>query len=92
MASHGVSAKEIVDAKKVRMDEAPALKVARLATTLLVAKGKTVKRSSVKGMNDEELLGLVMGPTGNLRAPTIRRKGLLVVGFNEELYSEVFSD
>ena len=39
------------------------------------------------------LIGLVlarlMGPTGNLRAPTARVGTTLMVGFNEEAYAEV---
>ncbi len=32
------------------------------------------------------LLGLLLGPTGNLRAPTIRKGRTLIVGFNEDMY------
>jgi hypothetical protein len=30
----------------------------------------------------------MLGPTGNLRAPTIRRGKTVLVGFNEELFTE----
>ena len=30
------------------------------------------------------------GPTGNLRAPTLRKGTTLLVGFNEETYQEHF--
>ena len=36
------------------------------------------------------MLKLVLGPTGNLRAPTLRLGKKLVVGFNEEMYKSVF--
>ncbi|MBD3866913.1 MAG: hypothetical protein IFK94_02220 [Acidobacteria bacterium] len=39
---------------------------------------------------EEELLKHILGPTGNLRAPTIRKGKTLLVGFNEELYADVF--
>jgi len=32
----------------------------------------------------------MLGPSGNLRAPTIRRGKTLLVGFNEDLYGSVF--
>jgi len=32
----------------------------------------------------------MLGATGNLRAPTIRVGKKLLVGFNEDVYSEVF--
>ena len=38
---------------------------------------------------DEELLTRMIGPTGNLRAPTVRVGTTLVVGFNEEAYRDV---
>jgi hypothetical protein len=36
------------------------------------------------------LLAALLGPTGNLRAPTIRRGMMLLVGFDEEMYRRVF--
>jgi len=36
------------------------------------------------------LLGLLLGPTGNLRAPTLRRGRTLIVGFDEATYARVF--
>lgn len=32
----------------------------------------------------------MLGPTGNLRAPTIRTGATVLVGFNEEAYRTVF--
>ena len=31
----------------------------------------------------------MLGPTGNLRAPTLRAGKTLIVGFNEDAYSSV---
>ena len=36
-----------------------------------------------------DLLKAMLGPTGNLRAPTIRKGQTLLVGFNEEVFAEV---
>ena len=36
-----------------------------------------------------ELLGLLLGPTGNLRAPTARKGRTLVVGFDPKTYAKV---
>jgi hypothetical protein len=36
-----------------------------------------------------ELHALLLGPTGNLRAPTIRKGRTLIVGFDEATYSKV---
>jgi len=32
----------------------------------------------------------MLGPTGNLRAPTIRRGKTVIVGFNEDAFGELF--
>ena len=38
-----------------------------------------------------ELAKLVLGPSGNLRAPAIRTGKTWLVGFNEEAYAERFA-
>ncbi len=59
---------------------------------LRVAKGKKVTDVDLKkdGLSEDEIAKLMLGPTGNLRAPTLRKGKTLVVGFNEDLYTEVF--
>ena len=43
-----------------------------------------------KGMPDRATLAqLLLGPTGNLRAPTLRKGRTLLVGFDETIYKEV---
>ena len=37
---------------------------------------------------DAELLAAMLGPTGNLRAPAIRRGKTLLVGFNEDAFRD----
>ena len=37
-----------------------------------------------------DLVKIVLGPTGNLRAPSIKKGKTWIVGFNEELYGEHF--
>lgn len=36
------------------------------------------------------LESLLIGPSGNLRAPTIRQGKTLIVGFDEETYAKLF--
>ena len=38
----------------------------------------------------EDVLKRVMGPSGNLRAPTFRIKDQFIVGFNLEMYEDKF--
>ncbi len=42
--------------------------------------------------SDEMLLKHMLGPTGNLRAPTIIKGKKLLVGFNEKVYAETIRD
>ncbi len=59
---------------------------------MIVAKGKKVVTfDMIKARpSDSELLEVMLGPTGNLRAPAIRRGKTLLIGFNEETYRDVF--
>ncbi|RKX25439.1 MAG: hypothetical protein DRP46_11970 [Candidatus Zixiibacteriota bacterium] len=41
-------------------------------------------------LDSETMKKFILGPTGNLRAPTIRIGKKLMVGFNEESYKKVF--
>ena len=36
-----------------------------------------------------EVAQLLLGPTGNLRAPTLRKGKTLIVGFDAETYAEL---
>jgi hypothetical protein len=39
--------------------------------------------------NDDTLAAHILGPTGNLRAPTLRKGRTLLVGFSEQAYRQV---
>ena len=55
---------------------------------MIVAKGK--KRSDFKGGSAaKDVVDAMLGPTGNLRAPTLRVGKTILVGFSEEAYGEV---
>ena len=59
---------------------------------LYATKGKKVTHIRLKKErpDDDELLKLMLGPTGNLRAPTLRKGKTLMVGFHEETYQSLF--
>ena len=56
-----------------------------------VTKGKQVVHVDLRrGRPDRAaLLALLLGPSGNLRAPTLRKGRTLIVGFDEETYAAV---
>jgi arsenate reductase-like glutaredoxin family protein len=57
-----------------------------------VAKGKKVTVFDMKAdtPDEETLLKHMLGPTGNLRAPTVLRGKTVMVGFNADKYDELF--
>lgn len=79
------------DAKKERIGDKEALALAREASEILVAKGKKTVRVDMKkdAPSDADLLKLLLGPSGNLRAPTLRKGKTLLVGFDPDAYSRV---
>jgi arsenate reductase-like glutaredoxin family protein len=87
----GTQVKLEVNATKEKYDQGRALQLLRESATLLVAKGQKFQEINLKKteLSDDELLKLVMGPTGNLRAPTFKVGKTLVVGFNEEMYQKL---
>lgn len=80
------------DARKETIDAAGAIKLLSDLgiRKVLSRKGKTV--SAVHLGKDrpgrEELRRLLVGPGGNLRAPTLRVGRTLIVGFDEDAYRE----
>ncbi len=77
---------------KVKYQADDALKLLDKVDELYSAKGKSVTHLDLKKDKPDRqtLLGLLLGPTGNLRAPTFRTGKTLFVGFNEEAYAKVF--
>ena len=65
--------------------------MARQARHIYVARGKKVIHidMSTDSSDDETLKRLLLGPTGNLRAPTLRKGKTLLVGFDADTYAKV---
>jgi len=78
----------------VRYGDAEALGLLSGMSSLMVAKGKKVTRVDLRKdrPDDAVLVGMMLGPTGNLRAPTMIVGKKVMVGFNDDLYVEVFGD
>lgn len=82
--------KDVTDATKVRKGRDEALALARTVSTIHVAKGGGVLTMEMTDAPDDDTLaGLLLGPTGNLRAPTLRKGDVLYVGFNEAAYGQL---
>ncbi len=82
---------EKIDARKVRLGPSDLEPVLEGAKTLLVSNGRSVTSYDLtKRVPDRaDMLARMIGPTGNLRAPTIRRNGLVVVGYHADSMGEL---
>jgi len=79
---------EQVDARKDRISPAEAVRLARQARHVFVAKGKKVLHFDMQAdpPSDAELKQHLIGPSGNLRAPTARSGDRMFVGFHPDEY------
>ena len=88
-----------MDARKLRAEEKvpasrklgrdDAIELLGDATRLIVAKGKKVTTWSIGATPEPDAVDAMLGPTGNLRAPTLKVGKTILVGFDEEAYASV---
>ena len=64
----------------------------RAAHRLIAAKGKKVTTIDLQSAPpaDDILAGLMLGPTGNLRAPIMRVGQTILVGYNDQAFVDMF--
>jgi arsenate reductase-like glutaredoxin family protein len=91
LEQHGLQVADTADAGKDRRGREAALALAKSAARVVVAKGKKVVTFDMRRdpPDDDILAAHLLGPTGNLKAPTLRRGQTLLVGFGEEAYEQV---
>ncbi len=87
------TAAEVVDATRKRIGRDEALALAKTADRVVAGKGKKVVVFDMKeAPPDDALAAVLLGPSGNLKAPTLRVGRTLLVGFSEAAYREVFGE
>ncbi|MFQ5807039.1 MAG: ArsC family (seleno)protein [Phycisphaerae bacterium] len=91
LAQKDIRVKEQIEASKNKLGRANALRLARQASKIIVAKGKKVVTFDMKKDRPDRatLLRYLLGPTGHLRAPTIMTGKTLLVGFHDEAYQSL---
>jgi len=89
LEANKVQIKESVPASR-KLQAADAKDLLKGAAKLIVAKGKKTTEFAVSGGISEEAVAAMLGPTGNLRAPTAKVGKTVLVGFNDEAYSGTF--
>ena len=84
---------ETADAKKSTRSKADALKLALNATKIIATKGRKVITVDVakEKPGADFVASLIVGPSGNLRAPAAWIGSTLLVGFNEEMYKSALA-
>jgi len=89
----GTVVKETVDATKVRLGPDDALALLDGMTAMIAMRGAKVEEFDLKKdrPDDASLLSKLIGPSGNLRAPTAKVGKTLLVGFNPNAYKAVLS-
>ena len=92
LTEHEVPITTQVNAKKTILADEEALKLAREADELYATKGTKVVHLNLKQErpDDDVLLALMIGPSGKLRAPTLKKGRTLIVGFDAATYQKVF--
>ena len=80
-----------MDAKKATITRQRALDVLEGVDELYATKGRKVIHVDLarEKPNRATLESLLIGPSGNLRAPVLRRGRTLLVGFDEATYAKV---
>jgi arsenate reductase-like glutaredoxin family protein len=86
-----VETAEEINAKKIKLQRKDALALVKQANEVYATKGKKVVHFDLKNdhPSDDELAKVLLGPTGNLRAPVLRKGKILVIGFDQETYEKV---
>ncbi len=77
----------MVSASK-KLGKKEAAEIARGASRVIVAKGKKVSEFEPAGKAPSEVVKAMLGPTGNLRAPTLRSGKMVLVGFSQDAYRD----
>ena len=80
-----------MDARKVALKEREALAMLTDVDEIYSTKGKRVNHVDLTKARPDKatLLSLLLGPTGNLRAPTLRVGRTLLVGFDQATYDKM---
>ena len=91
LARNNIKATKTDDARKTRIGPKDAVALARKASKIYVTKGTKIRHIDMDKdkPDDNELIELIIGPSGNLRAPTLQVGKTLLIGFDEESYQKI---
>ncbi len=84
----GIEIQEAVEARKQKIEGDDAWNILASTAELIVGRGKKFQVFDPNNDDREEILKVCLGRTGNLRAPTLKLKNRIVVGFNDDMYEQ----
>ena len=87
---NGIGDGTVQNAAKDPIEGPAALDLLEETAELFVARGRRVLRFDLMSQRppDDELLGLLLGRSGKLRAPALRYRSRLIVGYNQDLLAQ----
>jgi arsenate reductase-like glutaredoxin family protein len=93
LAKHKVGVAAETDARRAPIKGDAALGVLKDVDQIYAARGKRVVHVDLKREKPPraDLLGLLLGPTGNLRAPALRKGRTLIIGFDDTTYRRLLA-
>ncbi|MCG8688058.1 MAG: hypothetical protein MI892_24500 [Desulfobacterales bacterium] len=86
---NGISVEQISDARKEKIDADQAWDMVKGQSQVFIGKGKKILEFTPDEANREDILKSAMGRSGNLRAPTVKTGGKVLIGFNEDIYTRL---
>lgn len=91
LARRGIRAKTVVNARKQRFGADEVLHLTRDLSEVIATKGKTIVRFrlATDKPSRDDLLAVLLGPSGTLRAPALRTGRKLLVGFDPTVYRDI---
>ena len=82
----GIQPKDIMDAKKEKIDRERAWELIQTRPMVYIGKGKKLLSLAPEESHKEEILKSAMGRSGNLRAPAVRTRNAFFIGYNDTIY------
>lgn len=77
------------EARKEKIDADQAWAIISQADQVHIGKGKKTLSFKPDESSKQEILKAAMGRSGNLRAPTLKVKKEIFVGFNDSIYQNI---
>lgn len=89
MEARSIEIKETVLASK-KLNAAHCPEVTEKASKLIAMRGKKVETFDLKEGLSDAAIAAMLGPTGNLRAPTLKVGKTVLVGYNDSVFEAHF--